>query len=44
MDQRESDGRLVFVLGGERWLIVHRDAVTVDELVLIGKQLGVIEG
>jgi len=33
----------VFIIRGKQWLILHRDAVTVEELVKIGKEIGCIE-
>jgi len=33
----------VFVIRGKKMLIIHRDAITVDELIEIGKEIGCIE-
>lgn len=37
--------QVLFIIGedNEQWLIAHKEAVTVDELICIGKVMGVIE-
>ena len=38
-----NNDKIIYNVDGRDYLIVHRDAVDVDELIEIGHQLGVIE-
>jgi len=38
----KEDKQFVFDINGKKFLIIHRDAVTVEELIKLGKELGCI--
>jgi len=35
--------KIIYNILNEPWLIIHKEAVTVEQLINIGKQLGAIE-
>jgi len=40
----KEDNQFVFNVNGKKFLVIHKDALTVDELIQLGKELGCIGG
>jgi len=38
------DERFIFDVDGVKYLIIHREALSVEDLIRLGKRLGVIDG
>ncbi len=43
MMNEQTEGELIYNILDREYLIIHREAVSVDELIEIGQVLGVIE-